>query len=145
MPPWVQEGVAMYQSRLNHYFSLRFTEIPLKKRTKNMDVERLKMQEGQLMLAAIKPQSRVIALAVEGEPWHTVQLSEMIQQYRDQGHEITLLIGGPEGLTPPCLQRAERKWSLSPLTFPHTLVRIMLVEALYRTMTLLTGHPYHRS
>lgn len=144
MPAWVEEGIKMYQQRLTHYFSLHFTEIPLKKRGKGVDVERLKNQEGQLMLAAIKPQSRVIALDVLGDSFDTLQLSQMIKTHRDQGQDITLLIGGPEGLSTECLQRADRKWSLSPLTFPHTLVRIMLLEALYRAMTLLTGHPYHR-
>lgn len=144
MPAWVNEGVETYRRRLAHYFSLQLTEIPLVKRSKGADIQRIKKQEAHQMLASIKNPSRIIALDVQGEAWDTFKLTEILRTYRDHSIETTLLIGGPDGLGEECLNRADKKWSLSNLTLPHTLVRLVLFEALYRAFTLLTGHPYHR-
>jgi 23S rRNA (pseudouridine1915-N3)-methyltransferase len=86
----------------------------------------------------------VITLDVKGKPWSTEQLSQQLDSWMMSGRDVSLLVGGPEGLSPACLQRAEQSWSLSPLTFPHPLVRIVVAEQLFRAWSILTNHPYHR-
>ena len=96
------------------------------------------------MLAAIPAGSIVIALDVLGKSWSTEQLASQLDQWLASGQDVALLVGGPEGLSPACLQRADLKWSLSALTFPHPLVRIILAEQLFRAWSILSNHPYHR-
>jgi len=96
------------------------------------------------MLTAIPPRYRTICLDVQGKSLGTEQLAAKLERYEQQGDSIALLVGGPEGLSAECLARAEEKWSLSALTLPHPLVRIVLAEQIYRSWSLLTGHPYHR-
>jgi 23S rRNA (pseudouridine1915-N3)-methyltransferase len=96
------------------------------------------------MLAAIGKGDRVIALDVLGKQHSTEQLSDQLADWRMEGCNLSLLIGGPDGLDPRCLAQADRKWSLSTLTLPHPLVRVLLAEQLYRAWTILQGHPYHK-
>lgn len=143
-PSWIQVGYEEYASRLPPSCSLELVEIPAEKRTAHADIERIMQREGEKMFAAIKKDHLVIALDVKGQPWSTEQLSEQLSEWQQSGRNIDLLIGGPDGLSKTCLQKAERKWSLSPLTFPHLLVRIIIAEQIYRAYTILTQHPYHR-
>ena len=86
----------------------------------------------------------VVALEVKGKPWTTEQLAQEADGWRMEGRDVVLLVGGPDGLEPALSAMADKAWSLSPLTLPHPLVRIMSAEQLYRAWTLLVGHPYHR-
>ena len=144
MPDWVEAGVAEYRKRLSRDVQVEVVEIPLARRGKNADIERARREEGQALLAAIPPGDGVIALDVLGKPWSTEQLSRNLGGWLGEGRNVNLLVGGPDGLAPEVLQRAEQRWSLSPLTLPHPLVRILVVEQIYRAWTLLHGHPYHR-
>jgi 23S rRNA (pseudouridine1915-N3)-methyltransferase len=119
-------------------------EIAAEKRTKNSDLNRIRQSEGEKLLAAIPDGNLVITLDVKGKPWSTEQLSQQLDSWMMSGRDVSLLVGGPEGLSPACLQRAEQSWSLSPLTFPHPLVRIVVAEQLFRAWSILTNHPYHR-
>lgn len=141
MPSWVTTGYQEYAKR----FPLELIEIPAEKRLKQSDIAKLTQLEGQKMLSLIKPSNRVIALEVKGQSWSTEQLAEQLKTWQLEGRNIDLLIGGADGLAPECLQRAEIKWSLSALTLPHPLVRILLAEQLYRAHTILQNHPYHRA
>ena len=96
------------------------------------------------MLAAIGERDRVVALDVKGKPWSTEQLAGNLRDWQLGGDNISLLVGGPDGLADECLQRADQRWSLSALTLPHPLVRIVLAEQLYRAWTVNSNHPYHR-
>lgn len=144
MPAWVEEGYHEYAKRFPPSCTLELVELSAEKRTKNADITRLTQREGEKLLTAIKPGNRVIALDVLGKSWTTEQLSQNLSAWHHEGRNIDLLIGGPDGLAPECLQKAEVKWSLSPLTLPHPLVRIVLAEQLYRALTIMQGHPYHR-
>jgi 23S rRNA (pseudouridine1915-N3)-methyltransferase len=144
MPEWVTAGFGEYVKRLPADCSLDLIEIPLAKRGKNVDVARAMKREGEQMLAAIGAHDTVITLEVKGSTWSTEQLSTRLASWRDQGQSISLLVGGPEGLDDACLAKADVRWSLSPLTLPHPLVRIVLAEQLYRAWTILQNHPYHR-
>lgn len=143
-PTWITAGYAEYVKRLPPTCILELVEIPAEKRLVNADIARITQREGEKMLACIKPQHRVIALDVKGKYWSTEDLAKHLAQWQQDGRSIDLLIGGPEGLAPACLEKAEQLWSLSPLTFPHFLVRLIVAEQLYRACTILSGHPYHR-
>lgn len=142
MPDWVATGFEDYARRMPRDCRLELVEIPLAQRGR--DVARAKQEEGARLLAALQPRERVICLCVEGRAWSTVELAERLGTWRQAGRDVALLVGGPEGLDEACLARAEAKWSLSALTLPHALVRVVLAEALYRAWSVLAGHPYHR-
>lgn len=144
MPDWVNTGYGEFAGRLPPECRLHLVEIPLAKRAKNQDTTRLVEQEGERMLAAIPKNCRIIALEVTGREWTTEALAKELSLWLQDGRDLALLVGGPDGLAPACLARAERRWSLSPLTLPHMLVRILVAEQLYRAWTVLQGHPYHR-
>ncbi|MGY0218056.1 23S rRNA (pseudouridine(1915)-N(3))-methyltransferase RlmH [Endozoicomonadaceae bacterium StTr2] len=144
MPRWVEEGYQEYARRLPQEFSLEMVEIPLGKRGKGSDLARLRRRECEQMLAAIRPGDRVIALEVGGRSWSTEQLAQQAGRWQEDGRNVSILLGGPEGLAPEAVARAEQLWSLSPLTLPHPLVRVLVAEQLYRAWTLLIGHPYHK-
>ena len=144
MPAWIEAGFADYAKRLSGAYAIELCEIPAEKRTKNSDIPRLLQREGEKLLAAIKPNHVVIALDRQGQSWSTERLASQLQSWQAMGKTVDLLIGGPEGLSPACLQKAEMIWSLSPLTLPHPLVRVILAEQFYRAWSILQHHPYHR-
>jgi len=144
MPQWITDGFQDYAKRFTGGCTLELCEIPAEKRTKNSDIPRLIEREGEKLLAAIKPGNHVIALDVKGQSWNTEQLANQLKQWQIHSRPIDLLIGGPDGLSAACIQKAELRWSLSPLTLPHPLVRIVLAEQIYRAMSILQNHPYHR-
>ncbi|HCT39955.1 MAG: 23S rRNA (pseudouridine(1915)-N(3))-methyltransferase RlmH [Moraxellaceae bacterium] len=144
MPGWVEEGCTEYTKRLSGDISLELVEITAGKRSKGADLARLKEQEGDALLAALKPQERVIALDVLGRTLSTEDMAATLRDWQVDGRPAALLIGGPEGLSRAVLERADEKWSLSRLTLPHPLVRIVIAEQIYRAWSLLKGHPYHR-
>ncbi len=144
MPGWVKTGYQEYARRLPPECRLNLIEIAPGKRGKNADIERAVRDEGERMLAAIPKDTHVVALDVRGTQWSTAQLSAQLQSWLQGGRDVALLIGGPEGLAEPCLTRAAVKWSLSPLTLPHALVRVVAAEQLYRAWSILKHHPYHR-
>lgn len=144
MPGWIEEGFETYRKRLPKSAELLLREIPQGKRTTNADLEKIKSEEGQRMLDFIEPQDRVIALEIKGEAWSTEHLALELKKWQETGQRIVLLIGGPEGLSRAARARADLCWSLSPLTLPHPLVRILVAEQIYRAHSILTHHPYHR-
>lgn len=144
MPEWVQHGYEEYQKRLPPELHLEFTEIEAGKRGKNAPIERIVQEEGQNLLAAVPKNNLIVALDRQGKMWDTEFLANSLQKWQLESQSISFLIGGPEGLSTECLKQAHLKWSLSPLTFPHPLVRIILIEQLYRAWSLTKGHPYHR-
>ncbi|MDH5571096.1 MAG: 23S rRNA (pseudouridine(1915)-N(3))-methyltransferase RlmH [Gammaproteobacteria bacterium] len=144
MPDWVETGFDEYAKRMPPECRLNLIEIPAGKRSKNVDTARLIEQEGQRMLAAIPKNSKVIAMDVEGAAWSTGKLATQMSGWMQGGQDVVLLVGGPEGLAPDCRKLGQPGWSLSPLTLPHPLVRIVLAEQLYRAISILKNHPYHK-
>ena len=144
MPRWVNEGVEEYSRRMPRELKVQWRELPLARRGKDASPEQLKAREGAQILKAIPDGDRVIALDVGGKSLATAQLAQQLSRWQMSGDNYSLLIGGPDGLAADCLQRAEHRWSLSELTLPHPLVRILLAEQLYRAWTITANHPYHR-
>lgn len=144
MPGWVTEAWKDYAGRLSGDCSLDLIEIPAQKRTKGADLARIARDEGAKMLAAIPPRCRVVALDERGKQHDTRQLSGRLDSWMQSGQDIALLVGGPEGLSDECKQKAEETWGLSNLTLPHPMVRVIVAESLFRAWSLLHNHPYHR-
>jgi len=144
MPEWVQTGFMDYLRRFPKYMPLELIEIPAGKRGKNADIPRILEKEGEQMLAAVGKGNRIVTLDIPGAPWQTPMLAQQLERWKQDGRDISLLIGGPEGLAPACKAAAEQSWSLSPLTLPHPLVRVLVAESLYRAWSITTNHPYHR-
>lgn len=144
MPAWVTQGYGEFAKRLPHECSLQLVEVAAQKRGKNVDVQQVLYKEGDKILAAIPKGAQVLALDVAGKMWSTDELAHELDNWLRGGTDVALLVGGPEGLDARCLERASRRWSLSRLTLPHPLVRVVLAEQLYRAWTILKNHPYHR-
>ncbi|WP_110655904.1 23S rRNA (pseudouridine(1915)-N(3))-methyltransferase RlmH [Salinicola halimionae] len=144
MPAWVEAGVEEYRKRLPREMPFEVVEIAPGARGKNADVARAIQAEGDRMLEKLRDQEHIVALEVKGVSWTTEQLAERLCAWRQEGQDIALVVGGPEGLDPRVVARARQSWSLSALTLPHPLVRVLLAEQFYRAWSLLAGHPYHR-
>ena len=144
MPAWVEQAAKEYSKRLKDGVTLSIVEIPLIKRGKSTDISRIMEKEMILMNAAIPSNAHMIALDVAGESFSSEQLAKKIARLQQITSHLCFLIGGPEGLSSALIERSSERWSLSKLTLPHTLVRIVLLEALYRAWSILHHHPYHK-
>lgn len=145
MPGWVEEGFSEYARRMPRECSLNLVEVEADKRGRSGSPSRWMESEGRRIIAAIPKGDMVVALDVEGVSWSTEKLSSSLGRWMQDGVGVSLLVGGPDGLSRDCLQHAQQQWSLSKLTLPHPLVRVVVAEQLYRAWTILGNHPYHRS
>lgn len=144
MPAWVKTGYAEYARRMPRECRTELIEIALGHRGKGADLARATRMEGERMLAAMRPGDRLVALEVGGKLHSSEDLARIVGDWMAQGVNASLMVGGPDGLSDECRKRADEQWSLSRMTLPHGLVRLMLAEALYRATTILKGHPYHK-
>ena len=144
MPDWVETGFKEYQRRFPRDMALELIEIPAGKRGKNADIARILHKEGELMLAAIPKGNHIVSLDLPGKNLKTSELAQQMNKWLLDGRDVSLLIGGPEGLSPDCKKAAAQSWCLSALTLPHPLVRVIVAESLYRGWSINNNHPYHR-
>ena len=144
MPQWVRQGFEDYQSRFPRHIELSLREINMPDRSANVDVLRLKEEEGERLLSRVSSDDVVIALDEDGKQWGSRQLAAKLDSWLIDKRDLSLLIGGPDGLSRMCLERANLTWSLSKLTLPHMMVRVVLAEQLYRAYAIMQNHPYHR-
>ncbi len=144
MPGWVQQGYNEYAKRLPRDWELMLKEIVPGKRGKNSDIARIVREEGERMLAAVPDKAHIVTLDIPGKAWTTPQLAEAMRRWQENSSPVALMVGGPEGLAQAVKDRARESWSLSKLTLPHPLVRVVVAEQIYRAWTILNHHPYHR-
>lgn len=147
MPNWVQQGFEEYLKRIQPMISVEMVELPPAKRSKTpspAEIDKYKAIEATTILNAKHPKERLWLLEVKGKMLSTEHLSDKLSAAMQDGADIALVIGGADGVSPEILQAADFKWSLSELTLPHPLVRIIVIEQLYRAMSLINHHPYHR-
>jgi 23S rRNA (pseudouridine1915-N3)-methyltransferase len=144
MPAWITAGYDDYARRLPPHLKLDLVERPASAWATRGDVARAMREEADILRASIPKGAWVVALDERGSAWSTSQLSSRLAEWQQGGRDVALLIGGPDGLDASLRDAADQRWSLSPLTLPHPLVRVVVAEQLYRAWTLLAGHPYHR-
>jgi 23S rRNA (pseudouridine1915-N3)-methyltransferase len=145
MPAWVDEAFADYSRRLPAEYGFTLTEIAVTPRGKNADIARLKRDEGEKIIKALPRDARLVTLDERGRQWNTPELAARLAAWQQDGRDVTLAIGGPDGHAPEVLSRAEESWGLSRLVLPHALVRVVVAEALYRAWSVNANHPYHRA
>ena len=144
-PAWVVQACDDYLKRLPRELRINLIEVPLIKRGRNPDVQRIVRDESRKLLQAVPAGCRMVALDVNGQATTTASLAASLQSWMQEGRAIAFVVGGPEGLSGELLQQADRPLSLSAMTFPHALVRIIMLEQLYRAWSILSNHPYHRA
>lgn len=147
MPTWVEMGVKDYHKRIQPMMTTDITELAPAKRSKNpspAEIDKYKHQEGLAILSAHPPKNVLWVLDVKGKMLSTERLADRLQNAMTDGTDISIVIGGTDGISPDVLARADFVWSLSDLTLPHPLVRVVLMEQLYRAMSIIHHHPYHR-
>ncbi len=145
MPDWVDAASNDFVKRLPAEIKINTILLPLIKRGKNPDIPRIIRDESRKILAAVPKDSQLIVLDVLGKAVSTMKLSAMLENWLQQGQDISIVIGGPDGVSDELLAKASLKLSLSALTFPHPLVRVILLEQIYRAWSILNNHPYHRA
>lgn len=145
MPDWVDLASDDFSKRLPAEIKINSMLLPLIKRGKNPDIPRIVRDESRKLLAAVPKDSLLVALDVLGKPVDTVKFSKLLDSWLQHGQEVSIVIGGPDGLSEELLMQASLKISLSALTFPHPLVKVILLEQLYRAWSILNNHPYHRA
>lgn len=140
-PDWVNTGFEEYRRRLPRELDLSLQLIA--PQTQGSVTQR-KSKEGQAQLKKLPKSPLVIALDEHGQNWSTRELSDNLKRWMASGQSLAFLVGGADGLSDEVKQRADAQWSLSRLTLPHAMVRVVLAEQVYRAWSLLSGHPYHR-
>ena len=144
MPDWVDSGFSEYAKRMPPELKVELTEVPINIRGRNPSSESMENQ-GRALLKSIHEHDFVVALDVRGKSQSTEGLAIELEKWQMSGQNLCLLIGGPDGMSADCMARANMRWSISDLTLPHPMVRIIVMEQLYRAWTINTNHPYHRS
>ena len=144
MPAWIKTGYEDYAKRLPRELKPKLVELPLAPRAKNQSVEKARQLEGEAIAAVMPERSIRVVLDVEGRMFSTEKLADKLAVWQASGNDICFVIGGPDGLAGAVLDAATERWSLSPLTLPHPLVRVVFIEQWYRAWSILQHHPYHK-
>ena len=139
----LEHMIADYCQRLKHYISFELITLPDLKNTKGLTEEQIKQAEGELILAKLGPSADVVLLDEHGVEYRSIELAQWMQKKQNAGRDLWLVIGGPYGFSEAVYSRANSQLSLSKLTFSHQMIRLLVVEQLYRAMTILRGEPYH--
>ncbi len=145
LEPWIYEAFESYQTRLPRHLKLALEEIPVARRSGGARPDVAIEVEGERLLRCVRPGAFALALDQRGRQWSSSELAAQLGIWLERHPQVAILIGGPDGLADTCRGRADRLWSLSRLTFPHGMVRVLLAEQIYRAWTILQGHPYHRA
>ena len=144
VPAWVKIGVQEYTARLSSEINLEWNQLKFQKKVRSKPAAIARKQEGEKLLASIPAGFKVVALDEGGHAWSSRRLASILNDWAIDSGRVCILIGGPDGLSEECLVRADQVWSLGPITLPHTLVKIILAEQLYRAHSINQRHPYHR-
>lgn len=141
--PYINALCQDYLKRLTHYLPVRVQVIPDLKNTKALTPDQQKQAEGELILRAVGSSAELILLDEHGKEYRSVEFAQVMQKKMSSGRDVFFVIGGPYGFSPAVYERANSKVSLSQMTFSHQMVRLFLIEQIYRAMTILRGEPYH--
>ena len=141
---WVKSAFANYQQRFDQSMQTKWSGIKSNKKGNSLDKGKKINEEGAKLLNSVNENSIIVSLIKEGIGLSTLKLKQKFDQWVASSKEVSFLIGGPEGLSDKCLDSSNEIWSLSPLTFPHSIVPVIIIEQLYRVWTIEKNHPYHR-
>jgi len=144
-PSWVDDAFRTYAERLPREWKFRLDVIPTVKRQKNDKSRQAMEAEGELILGKLQAAEQVVLLDERGRQLASKGLAGKLADWQSDGRDLCFVIGGPDGSSDACKQRADFTWSLSQLTLPHGLARVLFAEQLYRAWSLQSGHPYHRA
>ena len=143
-PLWAKSAFENYQQRFDQSIQVKWSGMKSNKNSKSLGKEKLMNEEGTKLLNSVNENSIIVSLNKEGMGWSTLKLKQKFDQWVASSKEVSFLIGGPEGLSNKCLDSSHEIWSLSPLTFPHSIVPVIIIEQLYRVWTIEKNHPYYR-
>lgn len=143
-PAWVDDAFETYSARLPREWKFRIDSITTVRRSKNDKSGQAMMTEGEQLLAKLRDDEQVVLLDERGKQMTSQSLAEQLSRWQSDGRDLAFVIGGPDGVSDACKARADFTWSLSQLTLPHGLARVMFAEQMYRAWSLQMGHPYHR-
>ena len=145
LEPWLTDAFEDYRRRLPPHLKLRLQEVPLARRTIRVKGAAPIEEEGRRLLKHVRPDAHAVLLDEHGRQADSMGLAKELGGWLAREPHVAFLVGGPDGVSQACRARADATWSLSRLTLPHGLVRVLLAEQLYRAWTILQGHPYHRA
>jgi 23S rRNA (pseudouridine1915-N3)-methyltransferase len=143
-PTWVDDAFETYTARLPREWKFRIDSIAAVRRSKNDKSSQAMVAEGEQLLAKLRDDEQVVLLDERGKQMTSQSLAEQLSNWQSDGRNLAFVIGGPDGVSNACKARANFKWSLSQLTLPHGLARVLFAEQMYRAWSLQMGHPYHR-
>ena len=138
-----QAGISDYSERITHYMPFEIKVIPELKNTRNLTEEQQKVREGELILKELQPADTVVLMDEHGKELRSIELARWLQGKQNISRRLVFVIGGPYGFSPDVYARANEQLSLSKMTFSHQMVRLIMVEQLYRACTIIKGEPYH--
>jgi len=145
---YLLDGIAEYLKRLGPYAKVQIVEVPDEKAPESMSAAeelQVKQREGERILAQLRPDAHVVAMAIDGQTWSSDELARQLGQLGTYGRShVAFIIGGSLGLSDAVLKRADQRLSFGRITFPHQLMRLVLVEQVYRAFKILRGEPYHK-
>lgn len=144
-PSWVDEAFSAYAGRLPREWKFRLDSVATVKRSKNDRSGNARDAEGERILAKLADDEQVVLLDERGRQLDSESLANRLRGWQSDGRDLCFIVGGPDGASDAVKQRADFTWSLSDLTLPHGLARVLLAEQLYRAWSLQVGHPYHRA
>jgi 23S rRNA (pseudouridine1915-N3)-methyltransferase len=141
---YIKEGTAIYEKRLKHFLPFEYEILPDVKKAKSLSEDQLKEKEGEILLNKLEKGDFLILLDERGKSYSSMKFAKYLEKQLQMSHKrLVFVIGGAYGFSDAVYQRANSKWSLSPLTFSHQMVRLFVIEQLYRGMSILRGLPYH--
>jgi len=143
-PLWAKTAFDEYQERFDQSIQIEWSGIRPGRNIRALGKKKRISEEGKKLLKSVKKDTTIIALSKEGVSWSTLKLKEKFNLWLTSSKDVSFLIGGSEGLSEECLHSSNEIWSLSPLTFPHSIVPIILIEQLYRVWSIERNHPYHK-
>ena len=143
-PAWAQKAFESYQDRFDRSIQIEWSGIKPEKHYKSLDTKKIINKESSKLISSVKDGEIIISLDKQGTSWSTLELKKKFDEWLSSSTNVSFIIGGPDGLNSKCLNLSNEVWSLSSLTFPHSIVPVIVIEQLYRVWSINKNHPYHR-
>ena len=143
-PNWSENAFSIYKKRFDNSIEIQWINLKPEKKVKSSNKQIVIKKESLKLLDSVCNKEIIVSLDKKGSIWNTHELKEKFEEWKSSSQDISFLIGGAYGLSSECLKRSDETWSLSPLTFPHSVVPVLVIEQLYRVWSISKNHPYHK-